>query len=409
MLSHQAEALTSEKKFTALASGLGSGKTWTGVHWVIKQSQESPSSKGFIGATTFSQLQNSTLAAVFSELQRIGIPYNYNKSSGILELLGKRWLCKSMDNYDVLRGMEVGEIWLDECAYMKEDAFKVIVGRLRDKRGKLKMLLTSTPKGYNWFYHYMHPDGDNYKSELVKIIRGASDKNTFLPEGYIETLRAQYDERLLEQELGGEFVNIASGVIYYAFNRELHTRQVKVQSYNPIWVGMDFNPNRMAAVVGQVINNRLHILDEIFDTTPGANTDKVCKELISRYGKNLTVVPDSTGKKATSNASQSDLQIIQANGLQLKVIQNPFRVDRYAAVNSAFSKGLIEIDESCINLIKDLESVTYKEGTDKVDTTDPNHGHMTDAFGYLLYRTVNPLIRPFKLPKDFSFNQRRGR
>lgn len=395
LLPHQEQALLSEKKFVALAIGLGGGKTWTGVHWVLNRSLDSPQARGFIGANTFSQLQNSTLTAVFNELQRVGIDWSYNKSSGMLNILGKEWLCKSMDNYDVLRGIEVGEIWLDECAYSKEEAFKVILGRLRDKRGKLQMLLTSTPKGYNWFYHYMHPDGTKFDPEMVEMIRGTSKDNVFLPEGYLETLEKQYDPKLLKQELGGEFVNISSGNVYYAFNRACVTK-VDYRKGFPIWVGMDFNPHRMSAVLCQIVGNRLHVFDEVYDTNRGANTLRMAEILKSKYGSKLNIVPDSTGVKATSNANRSDIQILKDAGFKVSVSPNPFRVDRYAAVNTAFHRDLVSIDESCKNLISDLDAVCYRADSDQVDTSDPNHGHMTDAFGYVLYRTINPLYNSHK-------------
>jgi len=391
LLSHQAAALKSEKKYTALISGIGAGKTWTGVHWVIKRSKSHPKSLGFIGANTFGQLRNSTLAAVFNELTRLSIPFSYNQSSGILEVMGKKWLCKSMDNFDVLRGIEVGEIWLDECAYMKEEAFKVIMGRLRDNRGSLTMFLTSTPKGYNWCYHYLHPEGDNILNDSIAI-RAHSSANKFLPDGYIDSLESQFDSKLLAQELSGDFINVSTGVIYYAFDRNINVKDLKHNPNYPIWVGMDFNPHKMSAVIGQVIDNVLYVFDEIFDTTIGSNTEKICKELIMRYGNNLTIVPDSTGKKATSNASRSDIQILKDYNFNVKALTNPFRVDRYASVNGAFSKEKVVIGSKLKHLPKDLESVSYKEGTDKPDVSDPNHGHMTDAFGYLVYRTVNPLI-----------------
>jgi phage terminase large subunit len=392
LLTHQAAALKSEHKYTALISGIGAGKTWTGVHWVIKRSQSHPKSLGFIGANTFGQLRNSTLAAVFGELTRLSIPFSYNQSSGILEVMGKRWLCKSMDNFDVLRGIEVGEIWLDECAYMKEEGFKVIMGRLRDNRGSLTMFLTSTPKGYNWCYHYLHPEGDNKLKDSISI-KAHSSANKFLPDGYLESLESQFDSKLLAQELSGDFINVSTGVIYYAFSREVNVGETKLDPRFPIWVGMDFNPHKMSAVIGQVIGGVLYIIDEIFDTSPGSNTEKVSRELIRRYGERLTIVPDSTGKKATSNASKSDIQILRDYGFTLKLANNPFRVDRYAAVNSSLSKQKVVIGKHLRHLPKDLESVSYKEGTDKPDVSDPNHGHMSDAFGYLVFRTVNPIIK----------------
>ena len=71
---------------------------------------------------------------------------------------------------------------------------------------------------------------------------------------------------------------------------------------------------------------------------------------------------------------------------------NPYRVDRYAAVNGAFANDLVLISSRCDNLIKDLESVTYKEGSDQPDVSQNKLlTHCSDNLGYLVYKTINPL------------------
>lgn len=396
LLDHQYQTLTAKDKYLALVSGIGGGKTWTGVHWCIKQASEYPNALGFIGAMTHSQLRNSTLSAVFNELQRLEIAFSYNQSSGILEFLNKKFLCKSLENYDAIRGVEIGDMWLDEAAYLKREAWEVMIGRLRDKRGSLRSLLTTTPNGYNWVFHYFHPDGDKVTNEH-RLIKAVSSDNTFLPNGYLDSLVGQYgkNSKLAQQELSGEFINISTGQIYYSFDREYNLGEIKRDPNYPIWIGMDFNPHKMAAVLGQVIGDKLFIFEEIFDTDHGSNTEKICKKIIAKYGTGHYVVPDSTGKKATSNSNKSDHAILKNYGFNLRVAHNPFRVDRYEAVNLNLEKQRIIIDNSCKALIRDLEQVSYKEGTDKPDDSDKMLTHISDAFGYLVYRTINPFkVKP---------------
>jgi len=401
LLSYQFDTLDllDQYKFVLLLGGIGSGKSHTGSPWTIKKFRDSSDSLGLITANTYGQLQKATLASLFKNYVDWGIPFSYNQQKSLLTVgYKKQFLCLGLDNFDNHRGIEVGEWWGDEVAYNKEEAFEVMSGRLRDKRGKLDVLFTTTPKGFNWLYHYFHPDGDNHNPKLYHYVKAKTQFNHHLPDGYVDTLLTQYDEKLIQQELNGEFVNVTSGRIYYSFNSDINCAPIKKHPNYPLWVGMDFNPHKMSAVVGQVIDGVLHIIDEIFDTSPGSNTEKVCRELISRHGQKLTIVPDSTGKKATSNASRSDIQILKDYGFNVKTATNPFRVDRYAAVNGALSKQKVVIDSKLKNLIKDLESVSYKEGTDKPEVDDPMLTHMSDAFGYLVYRTVNPLLnKPSKI------------
>jgi hypothetical protein len=99
LMPHQFSAVTSKTKYTGMISGIGGGKTYAGGIWVLNKSKTNPKSLGFIGANTFSQLQNSTLRALFNELERINVPYEFNKTSGFLKIGDKEWLCKSMDNF----------------------------------------------------------------------------------------------------------------------------------------------------------------------------------------------------------------------------------------------------------------------------------------------------------------------
>lgn len=401
LLSYQFDTLEllDKYKFVLLLGGIGSGKSHTGGPWTMKKYKDSPNSLGLITANTYGQLQKATLASLFKNYVDWGIPFTYNQQKSLLTVnYRKQFLCLGLDNFDNHRGIEVGEWWADEVAYNKEEAFEVMCGRLRDKRGNLDALFTTTPKGFNWLFHYFHPDGDKHNPDLYHYVKAKSRFNHHLPDGYIDSLLTQYDEKLIQQELEGEFVNVTSGRIYYSFDADINVAPVQKTPHYPIWVGMDFNPHKMSAVIGQVIEGRLNIIDEIFDTTVGSNTEKICKELIMRHGSKLTIVPDSTGGKATSNASRSDIQILKDYGFNLKVINNPFRVDRYASVNGALSKQKVIIDTKCKALIKDLEGVSYKEGTDKPDDSDKMLTHMSDAFGYLVYRTVNPLInKPTKI------------
>lgn len=386
LLPHQEEALKSDDKYIAIITGIGAGKTWTGVHWVLKKSIESPKSKGFIGANTYSQLRNSTLSAAFNEFMRLKIDFNYNQSSGILSVLGKEWLCKSMDNYDVLRGIEVGEIWLDECAYMKEDAFNVINGRLRDKNGTLQVFLTSTPKGFNWVYDLIHPSGER-RLPNSRLIKANSIENIFLPDGYIDSLKEQYDDKLIEQELNGEFVNIQSGRAYYAFDRDTHVKDIKRKSM-PIYIGMDFNVDPMTSVICQVTNDHIYVIDEVYERN--SDTIQVAPILQEKVGRvPCKIIPDSTGANRKTSG-QTDFEILKRFGFKIMPTYNPLVIDRVSNLNRLFTLNKITISSKCKKLITDLEKVSWQEGQNKLDgKSDRMLTHISDALGYVAWKLMS--------------------
>ena len=390
LLPHQWDALHSEKKHTLLAGGIGSGKTWCGVHWCIKKKHTHPESLGFIGATTYGQLRHSTMAAVFNELQRLEIPFSYNQASGILNLSGKKFLCRGLDNYDVIRGIEIGEAWLDECSYMKKEAFDVVAGRLRDKKGALDTLNTTTTKGFNWLYDYFHPSGSLYNPDHFHWIKAKTEANKHLPDGYIDSLKDQYDSKLYAQELEGEFINITQGKVYYAFDREVNVADVKDNGKDALYAGMDFNVHPMTAVIFQYYNRMFYVIDEFY--LENSNTPEMCRKIVEKYGPGVKVIPDSTSDKRSTSVA-TDFEIIKQYGLEVLSTRNPYVMDRVNNANRLFEQKRVIINSKCKRTINDLEKVSWKTGKNEIDgITDKMLTHISDALTYGLWK-LEPLKR----------------
>lgn len=386
----QSRFLTSKNKFEAFIGGIGSGKTFVGSAYAFNKIQSEPYALGFIGANTYRQLHNSTLEALFNLLTDINCPFEYNQNKGWLNINKARILCGSLENYNVYRGIEIGWFWIDEGRDTKEDAWRVMIGRLRDKKAKrLEGRVTSTPDGYNWMFDYF--DGPK-KTDEYGVVFASSYDNPHLPPGYLESLASNYDKKVYEQEVLGKFVNITSGQIYYSFDRTC----VKPVSRNisfPLMIGMDFNVNPMTAVIGQAINNELTIIDEIW--LQSSDTRQMAREIAQKYGRGHSIIPDSTGKRLqTSSAGWSDHEILRDEGFVVVSSKNPFRLDRYNTVNNLLEKKRLTIDPRCKHLINDLEKVSYKEGTNVPDDSrDPSLTHVSDALGYLAWHCY-PILKP---------------
>jgi hypothetical protein len=109
------------------------------------------------------------------------------------------------------------------------------------------------------------------------------------------------------------------------------------------------------------------------------------KYLKDKYGV-CSIVPDATGKALkTSSAGKSDHYILQQYGHKILPSRNPFRSDRFNALNNILSKSRLVIDNKCVKLIRDLEQVVYKEGSNLEDTSNPELTHISSALGYLVY------------------------
>jgi PBSX family phage terminase large subunit len=386
LLKHQWKFMTSDKKYAVLYGGLGSGKTFVGAHWAIAQCAQYPETVGFIGANTQRQLREVALATLFEQLEAIEAPYTYNQNRGIVRIGDTRIIVRTLKNYNVLRGLEFGWAWIDEARDCEEEAWLVCQGRLREKRGPLTARLTTTPRGFDWVYQrFVEANHEDYD-----YITAKTGDNKFLPENYELDLKSAYDDRMYRQEVLGEIVNLNQGAVYYSFDRDKHITDTAIQNH-PIMVGMDFNISPFTAVFGHYINGKLYIFDEMY--LKDSNTYEVADWITQKYGRNLMIIPDSTGRALkTASAGESDHSILKQAGFRIPPVKNPFRADRYNCVNSMLEKGEIVIDPKCKQLIRDLEQVTFKEGTNVPDTKNKDLTHISDALGYLCWH-VKPLIK----------------
>jgi len=391
LLPHQSEAIESDKKQVLMLGGVGSGKTYLGSVWILKQYKNHPESTDMICACTYSQLRRSTLASVFANFAEWDISFSYNQQSGILLVNNtKRFLCVSLEAAEMVRGVEVGAVWFDEVAFAKLDSFNIMLGRIRDKRGSLTSLLTTTPNGINnWLYHlFGNVDSDD---QYKHIVRCATSSNRHLPPEYISHLEDSYDEKLRQQELEGQWVNLTSGKTYRCFTREANlSDNTRVTSLGTTLIGMDFNVDPMTAVVCRIQDDTVYVQDEIF--LRNSDTFEMCKELRDRNLLGATIVPDSTLKNRKTSG-KSDFFILKEQGFKIAHTRNPLVIDRVNNVNRLLTRKKIIINKNkCPNLIKDLEMVTWRGGN-KLDQSDGLRTHLSDCLGYVCWKYL-PLKKP---------------
>lgn len=359
---------------------IGSGKTYTLAHYIINRVVKYPKALHFVGANTHKQLKNSTLAGVFGVLQDLEIPFSYNQSTGYLEFAGGRVLCQSLENFNTLRGIEIATFICDEARDLRKEAFDMLMGRLRDKRAKtLEGRIVTSPSGYNWIFDYFHPNGE-MNSKDFHIINCSSMANKHLPDGYIDSLKTQYDEKFYKQEILGEFVNITQGKVYYAFDRKVNVKTV-VPRQAPILVGMDFNVDPLCFVICQILNDTIYVLDEGF--LRNSNTFEAAHNLNSRGFSGATVYPDSTGRNRKTSG-QSDTNILSNAGFTVQYTYNPLVIDRVNNINRLLAQKKIIIDPRCVKLISDLEKVIW-DGPKIDQKTDKLLSHISDSLGYIAW------------------------
>jgi hypothetical protein len=238
---------------------------------------------GLIGAPTYPMLRDVTQTALFEALDNYKIPYAFNKSENLLTFTdnGSRILFRSLDEYERLRGTNLAWFGVDELSYAPEEAWLRLEARLRDPKASQRCGFgVWTPRGYDRVYRKFISD----RVKGYEVIVARPYENRFLlkkvPE-YYERLKASYDEAFFKQEVLGEYLHLNAGLVYYAFDRNVHVKDLPVQRNASLLWALDFNVDPMTSLIAQMAGGELHVVDEI--VIRHATTQQAAEEFCERY------------------------------------------------------------------------------------------------------------------------------
>ncbi len=355
-------------------------------------------------------LRDATLASMLEVLESNEIPYELNKSENVLTFTetGSRVLLRSLDEYERLRGTNLAWFGVDELSYTFEEAWLRLEGRLRDpKASRLCGFAVWTPKGHDWVYRrFMAEAGDDDAYEVI-VAKPFENRHILdqIPDFY-DRLKRSYDERFYRQEVLGEYLATDSNRVYATFDRKVHVGECRIDFGQPLLWALDFNVNPMCSVVAQRRGNEFHVLDEIVINR--ASTDQACQEFIGRYPHHpagLIIYGDASGQSLKTSGTTDYAMIRQFfSRTAYKYPEyripsaNPMVRDRVLLMNaklmSASGDTCMRVSPKCVELIKDLEEVVYKNGSTLIDKErDPKRTHLSDALGYLLWQERDGGVR----------------
>ena len=386
----------SEARFKGFSGPIGSGKSQALCQETIRLAYVNPGRSGLIGAPTYPMLRDATQASLLQVLSENGIPFELNKAEQVLTFTdtGSRVLFRAVEEFDRLRGTNLAWFGVDELTYCPEGAWLQLEARLRDPlAGRLCGFAVWTPKGRDWVWRrWIERKVDGYEVILARAFenRFVLDR---IPDFY-ERLRSSYDEKFFAQEVLGEYVHQTEGLVYHAFDRVAHVKDVEVEAGRPLLWALDFNVTPMSSVVAQRADGRLRVIDEI--VLRRATTVEACEEFLNRYGDHrggVVIYGDASGNRMQTTGS-SDYQMVREAFTRAGVSftyrvpkANPAVRERTNLMNVMLREGAIEISSRAKQLLLDFEEVEYKADSTVIDKErDPKRTHMSDALGYLVWQ-----------------------
>lgn len=400
----QAEFLALPHKFRAYVGGFGSGKTWVGCTSMCAGIWQFPRINQGYFAPTYPQIRDIFYPTIDEVASTMGLRVKINQSNKEVHFYdGKIYrgttICRSMDAPEQIVGFKIGNALIDELDVMKPEkarmAWRKIIARMRYKRDGLRngIDVATTPEGYRFVYEQF------YKEPLVKpelramygLIQASTYENeAFLPADYIPSLRASYPPQLISAYLMGQFVNLTSGAVYPEFSRTLNHSPTVAAPGEPLHVGLDFNVNKMAAVLFVVRDDAPHAVGELVKVRDTPAMANLLKTRFADIGHSVTVYPDASGANTSSKgASVSDLTILQGAGFTVRAPSaNPRVKDRVNSVNALIlnDRGVRRLrvnTDACPTFTDGLEQQPYDDNGEPDKTT--GHDHANDGGGYFLH------------------------
>jgi hypothetical protein len=180
-----------------------------------------------------------------------------------------RYELKSAHKPQWLKAETVGRVLGDEIELWSEEAYDMIMGRLRMGG---KAYWTGTPLGFNWMFDRIYKrflNGD----KSVGFVKSITRDNPLIDDKWYENIRKNYSEKMFQQELMAEFVSF-QGLVYPAFDMKKHIIsmedvQEKIGTNATAVMGIDWGFNDPFAVVVMLmspVTGNVVVIDELYET-----------------------------------------------------------------------------------------------------------------------------------------------
>lgn len=425
----QARFLAMSHKFKAYVAGFGSGKTWVGCGGICKGMWEHPKINQGYFAPTYPQIRDIFYPTVEEVAFDWGLKVQINESNKEVHFYAGRQyrgttICRSMEKPATIVGFKIGNALVDELDVMPalkaQQAWRKIIARMRYKVAGLRngIDVTTTPEGYKFVYQqFVKAVRD--KPELATLY-GLVQASTFdneanLPDDYIPSLLASYPPELIKAYLRGHFTNLTSGTIYHQFDRRLNNCADEEQPGEPLFIGMDFNVGKMAAIVHvkrEGLPRAVRELVKVYDTP--AMIKRIQEEFWRYEGgryvasRQIYIYPDASGDSRKSNcASLTDIAQLREAGFSVMVnASNPPVKDRINSMNAMFCNALGERRylvnvQRCPVYTESLEQQVWDKNGEPDKKADNDHPN--DGGGYFIVKDYPIVKSAYSITMDTTF------
>lgn len=401
----QRDFVLSTKPHPAIVAGLGAGKSRAATMRLLLLMLGNPGINTLYTMPTYDLLKLRAIPGFVDDLNMLGLPHSLNKSDYSITIAGLGTVYfRSYDNPNRLIAFEVAHSVADELDVLSKEQAAVVWRKISERTRQPSKVpnsiaaVTTPDQGFSGFVYDRWVVRADDSTELIKA---STLSNPYLPDGYVDQIRANYDPALAEMYINGEFVSLTANKVYHYFDRETHGTDRTIQPGDRLHIGVDFNVGGCCAVVFVIDDDKPSAVDEFVSY----DTRDIINNLQSRYpGYDVTIYPDSSGRSERTNASASDIDILLSAGYRVDAPpSNPFIRDRVNAMNSMLAHGRMSVNvDKCPRFATAMETQGYNErGEPEKFNSHPAIDDWVDAPGYCI-SYLFPVVRPvLHIPVSF--------
>lgn len=301
--------------------------------------------------------------------------------------------CKSAEQRENLRGLNVG-VWVaDEAALYTQDTLQEITNRLRPKVGQPdtagRLIVISTPNGTGPLHDMFQLALQNPEKYIVRhfnYLQMRSGNRNFIDEQkrIISPLKFNQDYMCQWESVADMF--------YYTWNKDKYTVDTIKDMGGDLYSFHDWNKRVMCATVAQVIkpgmpDGRIEILKSY--AIPDCSTEGIAQAIRMDFPKRrINSIIDMSGaqtnRDTTSPFGVTDKTIIEKYGFTVVNTRksNPLVTDTDNTSNAFINQGKLVVKKDDKFLLEALSTYHFEDASRKrlVKYTEQKYAHI-DGLG----------------------------
>lgn len=391
-------------RFLILYGGGGSGKSVFAAQKVILRIVGEKGHKFLCLRKVGETVKDSIFAELQGAIDDMGLhdEFHINKTerSFLHTPTGNQILCKGLDEPGKIKSIKgITGMWLEEATDFDQDDLDQLDIRIRgEKPNYVQFILSFNPIDEN---HWLKKRFFDKNDKNATICHSTYLDNHFLSTEDRERLESLKERNELYYDvycLGKWGIVVKSDKFMYAFSNEKHV----IESYEPnphvpILVSFDFNVSPMTCIIGQNIDNKVYIFDEL--ELDNGSTEELSEMVLSKYSRwlySIDITGDATGRnreKATRgniNQYQVIKQVLSLHDRNINVpSKNAELKDSRVLCNSVLQHMPVLITKNCEKTITDVVYAAIKINpmTKKMDVikTEEDGRHFFDNYRYIIH------------------------